>query len=241
MDPDPMPWRAIDAASPAAAEAPAPGRPAISRPTIAVIGAAGLLAVAAFLMAFGSGGGGAVQVAGGGEIGDPLTTASAGASRSEAPGGAAPELVVEITGAVARPGVYHLATGSRVADLLTAAGGFGPRVDVDGASRALNLAERLADGDQIRVPSRDDPPGSGSGSGPVASAGAISPEDGAPLDLNTATSAELDALPGIGPATAGKILAAREEARFTSVDDLQARKLVGEKTFEGLRELVTVR
>jgi competence protein ComEA len=87
------------------------------------------------------------------------------------------------------------------------------------------------------VPSRDDAvggsagPGGGSGGGP----------GGALVDLNSATEAELEALPGIGPATAAKIIASRETTRFATVQDLRDRKLVGQKTFDGLKDLVTVR
>jgi competence protein ComEA len=202
-------------------------------------GGAVLLAVTAFLLAFGSGSGGSVSVAGGAAL-------TAGTSENTTPGSSADPvgtaggdraLIVEIVGAVARPGVYHLAQGSRVGDLVEAAGGYGPRVDAAQAGRDLNLAAALHDGDQIRVPSRDDPSaaarpskgGGGNGGAP------------APLDLNQATPTELDGLPGIGPVTAAKIIASRDGQPFSAVQDLRTRKLVGEKTFANLKDLVTVR
>jgi len=147
------------------------------------------------------------------------------------------ELVVEVAGAVIRPGVYHLPAGSRVGDAVAAAGGFSPRVAIAGPG-ALNLAAALHDGERIVVPSRDDPsvgsPGTGSGSGAGGTGGE------GQIDLNAASQSELESLPGIGPVTAGKILASRADAPFQSVDDLRARGLVGEATFEKIRDLVTV-
>jgi competence protein ComEA len=151
------------------------------------------------------------------------------------------EIVVDVAGAVAKPGLYHLVTGARVGDAIDAAGGFGPRVDVDRVGRELNLAATLQDGAQVRVPSRDDPsqPPGGSGGGGGGGGGGGSGGEGL-VNLNTATQAELEELPGIGPVTAEKIIAAREEAPFAAVEDLRGRGLVGEKTFEDLQPLVTI-
>jgi competence protein ComEA len=142
------------------------------------------------------------------------------------------ELVVDVAGAVSRPGVRRLPAGSRVADAIAAAGGFAPSVDAAAASSTLNLAAPLQDGTKIVVPQR------GRASEP-GGAPAASPRAGK-VDLNSATQAQLEELPGIGPVTAKKIVDARAEAPFRSVDDLTARKLVGPSTFEKIRELVSV-
>ncbi len=149
-------------------------------------------------------------------------------------------LVVDVAGAVARPGVYRLPAGSRVADALASAGGFGPRVDAQRVAIELNLAAPLADGQHVLVPSRDDTAPGGSGGGAGSGAG-NDPAQSRLIDLNRATAGELDTLPGIGPVTAAKIITSRETAPFTAVHDLLDRKLVGQKTFDGLADLVTVR
>gem|GEM_PF-476059 len=245
----PAPWRVLeDPADPPSVAAGETGGSSAEhrlppRPTLLIGAAAALLAVVAFAMAFGTGSAGSVTVDGGSPFGSGRQTAAASSGTVGVVDAHA--LVVEIVGAVERPGVFRLAAGSRVGDLVAAAGGYGPRVDADRAGRELNLAAALHDGDQIRVPSRDDPslagkapvagPGGGMGPGPAVGSAT------APIDLNRATAAELDTLPGIGPATAAKILASRDQQAFAAVEDLRTRKLVGEKTFEKLKDLVAVR
>lgn len=145
-------------------------------------------------------------------------------------------LVVEVAGAVRHPGVYRLPSGSRVADAVKAAGGFSQDVDASQAEMQLNLAARLQDGQVVRLPRRGT--GATAPASPTGAGGASS--DGL-LDLNSASAEQLDGLPGVGPATAAKIIAAREEQRFKSVDDLVARKIVGAAALAKFRALVTVR
>lgn len=169
---------------------------------------------------------------------DPAGAGTAGADPSAGPA----ELVVEVAGAVARPGLYHLAAGARVADAISAAGGYGPRIDVVRATAELNLAARVSDGDRIIVPSRDDPAAqAGGGAAPGSQPSPTAAAHSGPVNLNTATAAELDGLPGIGPVTLAKIIASRTQQAFRAVSDLRTRKLVGAAEYAQIQKLVTVR
>ena len=224
MDPTTPPWRALEAVPTPSEPSPATGSSLRGWVPIACFAMALVLAVGAFLVAASGASSGAIAVDGA----EPSTTAPGD------PGGSAVltgQLLVEVSGAVTRPGLYRLARGARIADALTAAGGFGPRVDAARADRELNLAAPIHDGDEIRVPSRDDVAGSIAPTrGPGSSGGPL-------VDLNTATAEQLDALPGIGPATAAKIIAARP---FATVGELKSKGVVGDKTLEKLKPLVTV-
>ncbi|MEU4393033.1 ComEA family DNA-binding protein [Kribbella sp. NPDC023855] len=144
-------------------------------------------------------------------------------------------VVVHVAGKVRRPGLVRASTGSRVADVLAAAGGALPGVDLT----TLNLARPVTDGEQIvvGVPGAA-PPSSPAAGNPTSTPGA---PPGTPLDLNTATLAQLDALPGVGPVLAQRILDWRtEHGRFTSPDELQEVPGVGPKKFESLKPHVRV-
>ena len=237
MDPSVTPsWRVLE--SPVDGEEPRPNvaaaaptdptsrvAPGLVR-TVAVVALAGTLAAVAFGLAVTSGSGDGVVV--------DTTPIDSSGGIAVGPGvPATGDVVVEVVGAVVRPGVFRLPIGARIADLVSAAGGYGPRVDTARVASELRLAAVLSDGDQIRVPSRDDPATS------APPAGAAPAASGALIDLNHASPEELDTLPGIGPVTADKIIAARDEAPFASVDELRARGILGEKTFERIRALVT--
>lgn len=146
--------------------------------------------------------------------------------------GAARLLVVDVVGAVHRPGLYRLPQGARVDDAVRRAGGLTRKAE----RAAVNLAAPLADGEQILVAARGSPvaaaPGTSSGD-----AGAAGPA--APVSLSAATAEQLDALPGVGPVTAQKIIAYREQhGPFTSVDALDAIPGIGPARIADLRGLV---
>jgi competence protein ComEA len=146
-------------------------------------------------------------------------------------------VVAHVAGAVLHPGLHKLAPGARVADALEAAGGPAAEADVD----ALNLAARVEDGDRIYVARKGEvPPGApfvGPGPGPPGATATV-----AVLDLNKATAADLDNLPGVGPATAAAIVQYRtEHGRFRSVDELLDVRGIGPSKLAALRSKVRVK
>lgn len=163
------------------------------------------------------------------EVTDPAEQATKPAGRDRE------DVVVDVAGAVTRPGLVRLRPGSRVADAVSAAGGVAADADVAG----LNQARVVGDGEQVRVPRVGEPVAptsvaAGPG-GPLAGAPA------APVDLNRATAAELDTLPGVGPATAAAIITWRDEnGGFRRIEDLVEVPGIGPARLERLRTLVRV-
>ncbi len=244
MEPLVPDWRTLGAgtqATPAATTDHADRAPrsvvVTSRIVMWVVGAlvaAALIGGALFLALMPTGGGVV--------IGSALTDASVTTTSDGTPAGVelgrvvAPpgDLVVDVEGAVVRPGLVHVPSGGRVGDALARAGGFAANADLTQTASDINLAQQVTDGLKIVVPAigqghlgADDP-----ASRPSVAGGLV--------DLNGATEAELDALPGVGPATIAKIVAARADAPFTTTEDLRTRDIVGDAVFQKLKGLVTV-
>ena len=166
---------------------------------------------------------------------DPAATGPGAADPAGAPAG---RIVVHVVGAVVSPGVVVLADGARVADAIAAAGGAASDADTE----QLNLARVLGDGEQVRVPHAGEqlvapdpgpsPPGGASGG---------STPGGGVVNINTAGAAELESLPGIGPALAARIVEYRDgHGPFASVDDLTDVPGIGPAKLEALRSQATV-
>ncbi len=175
--------------------------------------------------------------------GSDLASAAAGGAAPQPPGGAAPTgptstavVVVAVAGKVRRPGLVRLPAGDRVADAIAAAGGVLPGADIG----LLNLASRLSDGEQVLVgiPGATPDPALPA---PAAADPGSTPGPDAPVNLNTATLEQLDALPGVGPVTAAKILDYRTaHGPFRSIDQLRDVGGIGDVKFAALENKVTV-
>jgi competence protein ComEA len=153
---------------------------------------------------------------------------------------------VHVVGAVPRPGLYELAEGARTQDAIDAAGG----LLADANSDTLNLAALITDGQQLVVPYKDgrdvqsadgvDLPSTGDGTAPEATEAPVDNGNGDLLNLNTATLEELEALPGVGPTLAQRILDYRDQNGFYAVEDLMNVSGIGQSTFNQIKDLVTV-
>jgi competence protein ComEA len=166
----------------------------------------------------------------------PTTMAASATPKSTAPS----VITVHVAGAVAHPGVYQLSPNSRVADGVRAAGGAARDASLDD----VNLAAPLVDGGYVRIPKVGEQPAgvvqpAGPAGGTPAAGAAVLPAG--PLDLNSATVEQLDALPGVGPTMAAAIVAFRtQRGRFRSVDELDEVAGIGPTRLERLRPLVVV-
>lgn len=183
---------------------------------------------------------------------EEATHAEGIASASTGPGGAASSSAdvqtdrcyVHVVGAVKKPGVYELASGARVDDAVKAAGGLTNNAE----ARAVNLAQRVSDGEQVFVPEKGERAQQASSSSGLhdaansaASTPGAAPAAGGKVNINTATEQELVALPGVGDATASKIVASRESAGpFASPEDIMRVSGIGAKKYEAIADLITV-
>jgi competence protein ComEA len=184
-----------------------------------LFGAAAALAILLLLV---------VRHFGGGGTAAPAVTPLSAPTRAAKPA-ATKLLVVDVAGAVRRPGLYRLRAGVRIDDAIAAAGGATAKAQLD----VVNLAAPVADGEQIVVPGRS------AAGAPAASPPAAGSSPSAPLDLNSATAEQLDALPGVGPVTAQKILDYRQEhGAFHSVAELEGVPGIGPAKLAQLKGLV---
>lgn len=150
-----------------------------------------------------------------------------------------PMLVIDVEGAVTTPGIYKVTTKGRIADALIAAGGLAENADRAWVAQHVNLAQKVVDGTKIYIPQV----------GEITQLAGVSTEAGGQnntvlgtttsglININTATSSDLDTLPGVGAVTAGKIISGRP---YSSVQDLLSKKVVGQKEFEKIQDQITV-
>lgn len=138
---------------------------------------------------------------------------------------------VDVSGAVVKPGVYNLKMGSRIEDAISAAGGFAETANGEYVSKYLNMAQRVSDGSKVYVPM------AGDNGVPVSGGTVAGASVDAKVNINTASQAELEALPGIGPVTASKIISDRS---YQAVEDLLSKKVIGKSVFEKIKDQLVV-
>lgn len=142
------------------------------------------------------------------------------------------EIIVDLSGAVKKPGVYRLNSEERINKLIELGGGFSEKADLDWISRNLNLARKLNDGEKIYIPEK----GEASFQGEI-----IGAETSDLININSGTQKELEALPGIGPSFAQRIIEYRtSHGGFKSIEEIKAVPGIGEKTFEKIKDRIRI-
>lgn len=144
-------------------------------------------------------------------------------------------IVVDVEGAVIKPGIYKLEANSRVHDALIAAGGLATNADREKVTTSLNLASKLVDGGKIYIPFEGEDAQVSSGQS-VSGNAVLGIETGNGVNINTATQKELEALPGIGEVTAKKIIDGRP---YGGITELEQKKIVGKKVFGQIKDKIT--
>ncbi len=147
------------------------------------------------------------------------------------------QLVIDIEGAVIKPGVYKLPDDSRIQDALIAAGGLSDKADREKIAKGLNLAAKISDGGKIYIPFVGDTAAATGGSAGGSSQAVIGDSTGGAININSATATELDSLSGVGPATAEKIIGNRP---YEKIEDLLSKKSVGNSVFEKIKDKISV-
>lgn len=146
---------------------------------------------------------------------------------------------VDVEGKVLHPGVYSLLEGSRIQDALIAAGGLSSSADRVYVSKHLNQAQKVIDGGKIYIPAVGEIQPANitvdANDTTMSNSSASTVESNGMININTASESELDALPKVGPVTAKKIISARP---YSNINELVSRKVLGQKTFDGLKEKI---
>lgn len=144
---------------------------------------------------------------------------------------------VDVSGSVMKPGVVEIPYDSRIQDVLITAGGLSPKADRTYVSRNINLAQRVVDGSKIYIPAVGETVNAGSGISTDLQQISADPNNGALININSASESQLDSLPGVGPVTAAKIIVGRP---YQDISELTVKKVVGASVFEKIRDKITV-
>ncbi|KKS97826.1 MAG: helix-hairpin-helix repeat-containing competence protein ComEA, competence protein ComEA [Candidatus Gottesmanbacteria bacterium GW2011_GWA2_43_14] len=154
---------------------------------------------------------------------------------TEANSSASAQIKVDIEGSVLNPGLYEFSDGARIEDALESAGGLSDNADLDWIEKNINKAARLIDGGKVYVPARGEAKQTGSAFA-VSENNLLGVTTGL-ININNASQAELEALPGVGPVTAGKIISGRP---YGKIEELKEKKAVGDALFDKIRDKLTI-